>query len=71
VALPVAEVRFEPQPGSACLLKELFQNNSYAHDDQGDNPGQENRGLNDVLYKLWPFVSDIATFVLKGTLNSS
>ena len=29
--------------------KELFQNNSYAHDDQGDNPGKENRGLDGVL----------------------
>jgi len=25
--------------------KELFHNNSYAHDDQGDNPGQEIEGL--------------------------
>ena len=29
-----------------------FYDNSYAHDDQGDNPGQENRGLDGVLYKL-------------------
>ena len=43
----------------------VISNNSYAHDDQGDNPGQENRRLNGVLYKLWPFVSDIAIFVLK------
>jgi len=46
-------------------------NNSYAHDDHGDNPRQENRGLNGVLYKhgvpykLWPFDSDLAIFVLK------
>jgi len=45
------------------LLKRIISNNSYAHDDQGDNPGQENRGLDGVLYK--PFVSDIAIFVLK------
>ena len=40
----VAGVRFEPQPGRVRLLKELFSNNSYAHDDQGDNPGQETEG---------------------------
>jgi len=34
------------------LLKRIISNNSYAHDDQGDNPGQENRGLDGVLYKL-------------------
>ena len=61
----VAEDQFEPQPGRICLLKRIISNNSYAHDDQGDNPGQENRGLNGVLYKLWPLVSDIAIFVLK------
>ena len=32
--------------------KRIISNNSYAHDDQGDNPGQENRGLDGVLYKL-------------------
>ena len=31
--------------------------------------GQENRGLDGVLYKLWPFVSDIALFVLKGDVK--
>jgi len=25
-----------------------------AHDEQGDNPGQEKRGLDSVLYNLWP-----------------
>jgi len=45
--------------------KRIISNNSYAHDDQGDNPGQENRGSDGVLYKLWPFVSDVAIFVLK------
>jgi len=50
----VAEDRFEPRPGRVRLglLKKLFQNNSYAHDDQGDNPGHENRGLDGVLNKL-------------------
>ena len=43
----------------------IISNNSYAHDDQGDNLGQENRGLDGVLYKLRPFVSDIAISVLK------
>jgi len=46
----MAEYRFEPQPGRVRLLK--FSNNSYARDNQGDNPGQENRGLDGVLYKL-------------------
>jgi len=57
--------RFKPQPGRVRLLKRIISNNSYAHDDQGDNLGQESRGLDGVLYKLWPFVSDIAIFVLK------
>jgi len=51
--------------GVSAYWKRIISNNSYAHDDQGDNPGQENRGLNGVLYKLWPFVSVIAIFVLK------
>jgi len=61
----VAEDRFEPRPERVRLLKRIISNNSYAHDDQVDNPGQENRELDGVLYKLWPFVSDIAIFVLK------
>jgi len=32
--------------------KRIISNNSYAHDDQGDNHGQENGGLDGVLYKL-------------------
>ena len=52
-------------PGESAYYKRIISNNSYAHDDQGDNPGQENSGLDGVLYKLWPFVSDIAIFVLK------
>jgi len=36
----------EDRPGRIRLLKKkIISNNSYAHDDQGDNPGQENRGL--------------------------
>jgi len=35
-------VQSEPLSGKECLpTKELFHNNSYAHDDQGDNTGQE------------------------------
>jgi len=30
----------------------IISNNSYAHDEQGVNPGQE-RGFDGVLYKLW------------------
>ena len=48
----VAEDRFEPRPGRVRLLERIISNNSYAHDDQGDNPGQDNRGLDGVLYKL-------------------
>ena len=32
--------------------KRIISNNAYAHDDQGDNPGQENILLDGVLYKL-------------------
>jgi len=40
-----SEVQSEPRSGKARLpTKELFHNNSYAHDDQGDNPGQEIEG---------------------------
>ena len=48
----MADDRFELQPGRVRLLKRIISNNSYAHDDQGDNRGQENRGLDGVLYKL-------------------
>ena len=49
----VAEDRFEPRPGRVRLLKRIISNNnSYAHDDQGDNTGQENRGLDGVRHKL-------------------
>jgi len=43
VTFAVAGVRFDPQPGHVRLLKRIISNNSYAHDDQGDNPGQEQR----------------------------
>jgi len=52
VAFAVAEDRFEPRPGRVRLLKGIISNDSCARDDQGDNPGQENRGLDGVLYKL-------------------
>jgi len=40
-----SEVQSEPLSGKARPpTKELFHNNSYAHDDQGDNPGQEIEG---------------------------
>jgi len=40
-----SEVQSEPRSGKARPpTKELFHNNSYAHDDQGDNPGQEIEG---------------------------
>ena len=29
----------------------IISNNSYAHSQQGNNPGQEKRGFDDVLYK--------------------
>ena len=33
----------------------IISNNSYAHDEQGVNPGQV-RGFDGVLYKLWPLL---------------
>ena len=39
-------------PGRVRLLKRIISNDSYAHDDQADNAGQENRGLDGVVYKL-------------------
>jgi len=40
-----SEVQSEPQSSKACPpTKELFHNNSYAHDEQGDNPRQEIEG---------------------------
>jgi len=41
-----SEVQSELRSGKAHPpTKELFNNNSYARDDQGDNPGQEIEGL--------------------------
>jgi len=45
VTFAVAEDRFEPRPRRVRLLKRIISNNSYAHDDPGDNPGQENRAI--------------------------
>jgi len=39
------EVQSDLRSGKACPpTKDLFCNNSYAHDDQGDNPGQVIKG---------------------------
>ena len=35
----------------ASAYQRIISNDSYAHDEQGDNPGQV-RGLDGVLYKL-------------------
>ena len=35
----------------ASVYQRIVSNDSYAHDEQGDNPGQV-RGLDGVLYKL-------------------
>jgi len=43
----VAEVRVQSEPWSGKAhppTTELFHNNSYAHDDQGDNLGKETEG---------------------------
>jgi len=39
-------------PGVSAYQR-IISNNSYTHDEQGDNPGQEKKGFGDVLYKLW------------------
>ena len=42
-----SEVQSDLRSGKACLsppTKDLFCNNSYARDDQGDNPGQVTEG---------------------------
>ena len=49
VTRSVAGVRLGP--GTSAYQK-IISNNSYAHDEQGDNPGQEKRGFDGVLYKL-------------------
>jgi len=36
----------------ASAYQRIISNNSYAHDEQGDNPGQEKRRFDGVLYKL-------------------
>jgi len=37
------------------LYQRIISNDSYAHDEQGVNPGQV-RGFDCVLYKLWPLL---------------
>jgi len=46
----VTGVRLGP---GASAYQRIISNNSYAHDEQGDNPEQE-KGFNGVRYKLWP-----------------
>jgi len=48
VTRSVAGVRLGP---GASVYQRIISNDSYAHDEQGDNPGQV-RGLDGVLYKL-------------------
>ena len=48
VTRSVAGVRLGP---GASVNQRIISNDSYAHDEQGDNPGQV-RGLDGVLYKL-------------------
>jgi len=31
-------------PGATTFHQRIIENNSYAHDEQGDNPGQEKEG---------------------------
>ena len=48
VTRSVAGVRLGP---GASVYQRIISNDSYAYDEQGDNPGQV-RGLDGVLYKL-------------------
>ena len=64
VTFAVAEDRFKPWPWCVRLLKELFQIIPMHMMTREIIPGRKT-GLDGVLYKLWPFVSDIAIFVLK------
>jgi len=41
---------------SASTYRRIISNNSYAHDEQGVNPGHE-RGFYSVLYKLLPLLT--------------
>jgi len=43
-------------PGRVRLLEIIFKNNSYAHDDQGDNPGQTTEGST-VSSINWPLLT--------------
>jgi len=38
----------------ASAYQRIISNNSHAYDEQGDNPRQEERWFDGVLYKLWP-----------------
>ena len=52
IRLDVASFNYSVSRARPPTKKRIISNHSYAHDDQGDNPGQENRGLDGVLYKL-------------------
>jgi len=41
-----------PLGPDASAYQRIISNNSYAHDEQGDNQGQEKKGFDAVLYKL-------------------
>jgi len=49
VTRSVAGVRLD---FGASAYQRIISNNSYAHDEQGDNTGQEKKGFDSVLYKL-------------------
>jgi len=42
-------------PGASAYQR-IISNNYYAHHEQGDNPRQEKRRFDGVLYKLWPLL---------------
>jgi len=52
VTRSVARVRLGP---GAFVYQRIISNDSYAHDEQGDNPRQV-KGFDGVLYKLWPLL---------------
>jgi len=43
-------------PGTSAFHQKIISNNSYAHDEQGDNPEQE-KGFDCVIYNLWPLLT--------------
>ena len=65
VTRSVAGVRLGPV---ASVYQRIISNDSYAHDEQGDNPGQV-RGFDGVLYKLWPLLMPLRAHPLSGALS--